>query len=286
MGPSTVFSRAVMNAGRKSRRRPSASTRSATKLVSLSRAGKRKRSCRLEIRAPPVDHRFEHRDRVLLRRELVEALHHQRPFGRVGREAVRVAIVGQHFVAMFDRLVRPDVEALHERQVLETLFERRPDQPEIERLGLRLRHPQQHIDVRRLEHILQALRGAAGGFLRQLAQDHGRRSAQRGNRSELEIEEDGHRNRDRHRERGRQAKAAIVQQLVDHRRTDAAPCAGRVHWRSLLQERQDGQERQECSPPAFPAYPALSISPSARESSRNPTRSGARSASTRYGSRK
>src|SRR5256885_9948617 len=46
-----------------------------------------------------VERRLEHADGPLLGRELAEALHHQRAFGRIDGELVAGPIEGEHFVA-------------------------------------------------------------------------------------------------------------------------------------------------------------------------------------------
>ena len=173
--------------------------------------GEAEAQLRLKIRGPAVDGRLEERDGVLLGRELLEARYQHRGLRHVGREVAMLAVVGEHLVAVLDRQVGPHVVAIDERLGVQAFIERRRDEREIEGFGLRLRHAQQHVDVGRLERVLQALRDAVGSLLTQLAQDDGRRLAQRGDRAELKVEEAGNRNRNRDGQRRCEPDAAITE---------------------------------------------------------------------------
>src|SRR5581483_11418597 len=166
---------------------------------------------RLEVHVTPVDDRVEERDRMLLRRELAHAADDERAFRHLRREAVRLAVVGEHLAAVQRRVIGPDVEARDEWFGGESLLEGRRDEREIERFGLRLADAQQDVDVRRLQRVLQPLRETVGRFLRELAQDDRRRLAERRDRSELEVEEAGDGNQDGDRESRREPDAAITQ---------------------------------------------------------------------------
>src|SRR5581483_9804425 len=69
---------------------------------------------RLEVHVTPVDDRVEERDRMLLRRELAHAADDERAFRHLRREAVRLAVVGEHLAAVQRRVIGPDVEARDE----------------------------------------------------------------------------------------------------------------------------------------------------------------------------
>ena len=173
------------------------------------------------MRPPLVNHAVEDGDRALLRRQRVELPHQELRFRRIDDELVLHAIEGENLAAMLVADVGPDVKAVHERIGDEPLLENVLDERQVQRLGLTLTDSQQHVDARRPERIDNDLGHTLRGLLAQLPQDERGGLIERGNRSELEVEEDGDRNRHRDRQAGGEPQTAVVHQPLDRRGTDA-----------------------------------------------------------------
>ena len=147
------------------------------------------------------------------------------PSGGLLTNSCVVRIVGEHVAAVHVAQFRPDVVAGDEAVALDRVLERLLDERHVERLGLALRDPEQHVDVRRLQRVVDVLGEAVGGFLTELAEHDGRRLAEVGEGSKLEVEEARDGDGDGDREARRQTEAAVAHQLSDRRRSHAPATA-------------------------------------------------------------
>ena len=124
-----------------------------------------------------------------------------------------VAVVGEHLVAVLVGDIRPHVITGHEAVGLKRLREDALDEFQVERLELALRDPEEDVDVGRLQRVFDAPLDAVRGFLTELPEDDRRGTSEIVERAKLKIKEDGNRNGDRRRQRGRQAEAPVAHDL-------------------------------------------------------------------------